>query len=108
MNADMPAGRASKRKSANHEAIEIDGIIALHCFQGFENINLARKFLAVAIAAIRVKNDRVCRREFAERLLAVAQKVQFAQLLAPAVKPNVEPKPVRRGWVVGGRHNEAI
>ena len=72
------------------------GYCALHGIQRFEQVDLARKLVRVAVPAIQVDHDRVRWRKFPGIPHAVVQEVDFARGLAAAVEPGVQPPlPIR-------------
>ena len=64
MRRELPRGGASHAESADHNAVLVDRILRFHCVQGLEQVHFACKLVGVAVAPVKVKHDRVRRREF--------------------------------------------
>ena len=80
----------------------------LHMFEAFERVDFAREFVRVAVTAIRVQHECAGRCELAGRLLPTVDKVDFAEVLAAAVPPEIEPMRGLGREVVFFRNDEAV
>ena len=70
VRAESPGGRAAHAEAAHQRAVLVDGVLALHGVERFEEIDLAGESIGIAEAAVEVEHDGVARREFAGRPLA--------------------------------------
>src|SRR5260370_16139062 len=90
VRGEMPAGRAAQRKAADDQTVLVDGIIFADLCECFEQVGLAGEAVAVAVAAVKVKDESVRRNKFARGFLAAIDETEFAQRLAAAMKPKIQ------------------
>ena len=89
MHRELPRRSAAHREAADGDAVFIDAAPLFDRVEGFQDVDLAREFVGVAIAAVRVQDDGVFRRVLAEIAGAVVDEIQLAQRFAAAMKPQV-------------------
>src|SRR5580704_11642776 len=71
MRADIPRGGAAHAEAAVQNAVFVDGVLALHGVERFEEIHLAGEAAGIAEAAIEMQHDGIARRKFAQVALTV-------------------------------------
>src|SRR5205814_9643178 len=76
--------------------------------EGFENVNFAGELVGVAVAAVRMEDDRVFGRILTDVSRAVANEIQFAQSFAAAVEPQVAAEATRTFVGVAFGDDEAV
>jgi hypothetical protein len=102
VHGEMPAGGAAEGKPADHQAVRIDGEASLDILQGFPGIGFAGEPGAVAVTPVGMEDEGPRWGELPAPAGTFRHEGQFAQLLAPAVKPEVQParRAVRRNGAV--------
>ena len=70
VRAESPGGRAAHAEAAHQGAVLVDGVLAFHGVERFEEIDLAGESIGIAEAAVEVEHDGVARGELAGRPLA--------------------------------------
>ena len=71
---EVPDRCAAHAEAAHQNAILVDGILALHGVERFEEVHLPGELAGVAVAAVEVEHDGIARPKFAGIALAVAEK----------------------------------
>src|SRR5436190_24311191 len=100
MHGELPASRTSHGKAPNRDAAFVDRVVLGNMLQGFKEVYFSSELVRIAISAVWMKDKSMGGRELPGRLLATIDKVQLAERLASAVKPNVETMAVGRTGMV--------
>src|SRR5207249_6312118 len=59
MGAEVPGRRAAHAETANHDAVRIDLVLALHRIERLEQVHLAGQLVGVAVPSIQMQHDGV-------------------------------------------------
>ena len=90
VDGEVPAGRPAHREAADHHAVVVDGVVLLDAVHRLERIDFAGEFVGAAVAAVEAQDEGAGRRELGVRFLAAVDEIQFGQVLAAAVAPEIE------------------
>jgi hypothetical protein len=108
VDGEMPARRPAEREAADDEAVVVDGKTAGEIGERLPGVGFAGEPRAVAIPAVGMEDQGVGGRELARASGSIGEERQFAQFLAAAVEPEVDPVPVGAGGFVGGGDHDAV
>ena len=108
VRGDMPAGRAAEGKPAHDQPVFIDGIILLHMIKRLKQVGLAGEPVAIAIAAVKMNDESVGRRELARRSQSAVDKIEFGQCFAASMKPKVEAIGIGGIGLITWRDHQAV
>ena len=108
VRGDMPAGRAAEGKPAHDQPVFIDGIILLHMIKRLKQVGLAGEPVAIAIAAVKMNDESVGRRELARRSQSTVDKIEFTERLAASMKPKVEAIGIGGIGLITWRYHQAV
>jgi hypothetical protein len=95
VDRELPAGGSAHRKPSDDDAVLVDPVPPLDAVERFEQVDLARELVGIAIPAVRMEHDRIERREISERFQPARDEAQLAERLAAPVKPAIHTMAVR-------------
>src|SRR5450755_1085693 len=104
MPGEMPGCRAAHGKAAHRDAVFIDRIMFANIIQRLKSIRFTGELERVAIAPVRMQHDSVLRRELTAAFLAFHNETQFATVVVPPVKPEIQPERARGSDLIRWRH----
>ena len=90
MRGEMPRPGAAHGKSTQGNPAGINVVVPLHLLQRLEDIRLTREFEGIAIASVRVQDERVGWGEFSGGTFAFGDEFQLRELIIPAMQPDVQ------------------
>ena len=108
MHRELPAARAAHGEPADRDPVVVDRQQRLHVGDRLQHVDFAGELEGVAVAAVGMEHDRVGRDDRARITEPLVKELHLADLLAPAVQPDVEAAWLRVGDVEVGRQDEAV